>query len=137
MLYPLGTYWTGVAFFIFLFAPILPNGLVSLLSGTTAGNFLLLSLVLASSRVSLGATLATFLAVAVLYIEYRQRVLAKVISVTPSSTAQPAAVKVNQVAEDEGDGLMFPSMNSKMPPETISGSSSKEAAFYKASGLVY
>jgi hypothetical protein len=78
-MYALGTYWTGVAFLFFMLGPSLPNSILKFLSGTILGNFVLVSLILGASKLSIGATLATFMAVAVIYVEYRQRVIAKII----------------------------------------------------------
>jgi hypothetical protein len=138
--YPLGSYWTVAAFLVFVFAPILPNLFIQLLAGTTLGNFLLLGLVLAASYVSLGATLSTFLAVAVVYVEYRQRILARVIRVRPDITK--AGVDTDLKARDavevktaDANEVMFDSVNGKQPLETLAGGATKEAAFYKANGL--
>jgi hypothetical protein len=144
--YPLGSYWTVVAFLFFVFTPILPNFFVQAFAGTTVGNFVLIATILVASRVSLGATLSTFLAVAVFYIEYRQRIVANVIRVTPDITKagvdtdlkNEIAVETEKVAyaavEDE-EKIVYGSENQKKPLETIPGGSSKAAAFFKVNGL--
>jgi len=105
--YPLGTYWTGVAFLLFLLTPILPKPFLKMLSGNLVGNFFMVGVVLAASRVSIGATLATFLAVAAVYVEYRKRLIQKIMLVTPSPTV------------DEGKVVAPPeTINNKNPPTT-------------------
>jgi hypothetical protein len=144
--YPLGSYWTVVAFLFFVFIPILPNFIVQAFAGTTVGNFILIATILAASRVSLGAALSTFLAVAVFYTEYRQRIVANVIRITPDITRAgvDTDLKSQTVVETEiashaptidEDTFMFASENQKNPLETIPGGASKAAAFFKVNGL--
>jgi hypothetical protein len=122
--YPLGTYWTGVAFLIFLLAPVIPNSVLKLVSGNLVGNFFMVGAVLLASKVSIGALLATFMAVAIVYVEYRKRIISKVMLVTPST------------AVDEGKAAESPeTINNKVPPKTQNGTVAEETHFYKARGL--
>jgi len=123
--YPLGTYWTIVAFAVFLLAPAFPKPVLKMLSGNIVGNFLMVGAVVAASRVSIAAVLATFLAVAAVYVEYRKRIIHKLMLVTPPKTASAGKM----VAPNE-------TINEKIPPKTQNGSVAEDTHFYQKRGLV-
>ncbi len=84
----------------------------------------MVGVVLMASKVSLGAVLASFLAVAAVYVEYRKRIISKIMLVTPATTVAAGRVKKPSETIDE-----------KAAPETQSLTVAEETHFYESRGL--
>ena len=87
-----------VACAIFVLSPFIPSWILNLLAGTTVGALLMLVLVLLVLQGDLVLGLATFLAVAALFLEHRRRTVVKV---TASLGPGKAPFKVENIVDAE------------------------------------
>jgi len=81
---------------VFVLAPFIPSWFLNLTVGTTVGSLLLLALVLIVLQGDIVVGLATFLAVAALFLENRRRTVSKV---TASMLPVKAPFKVEDLAD--------------------------------------
>ena len=94
---------------VFLISPSLPTPLLNLTVGTKVGSLALFLLVLAVARQDTVLGLATFLAVAALFLEHRHRLVSKA-SLALSATDKPkfAVEQLSKPAPDLVEGEVHP-----------------------------
>lgn len=85
-----------VACVIFVLCPFIPSWILNLTVGTTVGSVILLVLVLIVLQSDIVVGLATFLAVAALFLEHRRRTVAKV---TATLTTGKIPFKVEDIVD--------------------------------------
>ena len=82
-----------VACFLFVVSPYIPSWFLNLVVGTNVGALLMLVLVLAVLQTDIVLGLATFLAVAALFLENRRRTVNKVTAMLGNTKSQPLEIK--------------------------------------------
>ena len=148
----------------FVFSPYLPSWFLQLTVGTTAGAVILLVIILIVLQSDIVVGLATFLAIAALFLEHRRRTVVKVMSTmtakseplnikeldTPAPDLVPGEIHPNHKgseAEDYGyepteesgkndfEGLGAESQDEKQPLETVPSQPSIVSEMMQQKGL--
>jgi hypothetical protein len=84
------------ACFVFILSPFLPSWILNLIVGTTVGSVILLVIVLIVLQGDIVVGLATFLAVAALFLEHRRRTVVKVMN---TIKAEKVPFKVENIVD--------------------------------------